>query len=68
MEVINCLILKMNRYLREFQGTTLLVINNFTTETVERDYDQGKGKLLLANYPAGKLTELRPYESRAYLL
>ena len=55
-------------YLREFQGTTLLVINNFTTETVERDYDQGKGKLLLANYPAGKLTELRPYESRAYLL
>lgn len=55
-------------YLREFQGTTLLVINNFTTETVERDYDQGKGKLLLANYPAGKLTELRPYESRAYFL
>ena len=55
-------------YLREYQGTTLLVINNFTAETIERDYDQGKGKLLLDNYPKGELSRLRPYESRAYIL
>lgn len=55
-------------YLREYQGTTLLVINNFTAETIERDYDQGKGKLLLDNYSKGELSRLRPYESRAYIL
>ncbi|KRK09151.1 oligo-1,6-glucosidase [Ligilactobacillus pobuzihii E100301 = KCTC 13174] len=55
-------------YLREYQGTTLLVINNFTAETIERDYDQGKGKLLLDNYPKGELSRLRPYESRVYIL
>lgn len=54
-------------YLREYQGTTLLVINNFTATTVHRDYDQVKGELLLANYPAGQLTEFRPYESRVYV-
>lgn len=55
-------------YLREYQGTTLLVINNFTSDYVERDYKQAKGNLLLANYPEGEPTKLRPYESRAYLL
>lgn len=54
-------------YLREYQGITLLVINNFTDKIVQRDYDQVKGELALANYPAGQLTEFRPYESRVYV-
>lgn len=55
-------------YRRHYQGKTLLVISNFTTNTVTRDYDQGKAdKLVISNYDDDQGTELRPYESKVYV-
>lgn len=55
-------------YRRHYQSKTLLVISNFTTNTVTRDYDQGKAdKLVISNYDDDQGTELRPYESKVYV-
>ncbi|GEB75508.1 glycoside hydrolase family 13 protein [Levilactobacillus brevis] len=55
-------------YRRHYQGKTLLVISNFTANTVTRDYDQGKAdKLVISNYDDDQGTELRPYESKVYV-
>lgn len=56
-------------YRRHYQDQTLLVISNFTDQTVTRDYDQGHptAKLILSNYDDDLGTELRPYESKVYV-
>ncbi|WP_243686330.1 alpha-glucosidase C-terminal domain-containing protein [Lentilactobacillus rapi] len=56
-------------YRREYQGQKLLVISNFTTDTLKRDYGQtGADQLVISNYHDDQLVELRPYEAKAYLL
>ncbi|MEE8823310.1 oligo-1,6-glucosidase [Lentilactobacillus sunkii] len=55
-------------YRRHYEGKTLLVISNFTDQTVTRDYDQSKAsKLIISNYDDDKGAEIRPYESKVYL-
>lgn len=55
-------------YRRHYQGKMLLVISNFTDQTVRRDYNQAKSsELLISNYNDDQDTELRPYESKVYL-
>lgn len=56
-------------YRRHYQDQTLLVISNFTDQTLTRDYDQGHptAKLILSNYDDDLGTELRPYESKVYV-
>lgn len=56
-------------YRRHYQGQTLLVISNFTDQTVTRDYDdqaQASDKLI-GNYADDQGTTLRPYETKVYL-
>lgn len=56
-------------YRRHYQGQTLLVMVNFTDQTVTRDYQQAKAdRLLISNYADDQGTTLRPYESKVYLL
>ena len=55
-------------YRRRYNDETLLVINNFTSHDVIRDYGQENGALLIGNYVDDKNTRLRPYESKVYLL
>lgn len=55
-------------YKRHYQGQTLLVISNFTDQTVTRDYDQAAAsEQLISNYTDDQGTTLRPYESKVYL-
>ncbi|MCH5462669.1 alpha-glucosidase [Lactobacillus sp. LC28-10] len=55
-------------YRRHYQGKTLLVMSNFTADTVNRNYDQEKAdKLVISDYDDDKGTFLRPYESKVYL-
>lgn len=55
-------------YRRHYNGQTLLVINNFTDQTVTRDYDQGNAsEKLIGNYADDQGTTFRPYESKVYL-
>ncbi len=47
----------------------MLVISNFTADTVNRDYGQTRDdQLVISNYQDDQLTELRPYEAKTYLL
>ncbi|GMA69079.1 glucohydrolase [Leuconostoc litchii] len=56
-------------YRRHYNGQALLVINNFTDQTVIRNYNQNTNKqLLISNYAEDQGTILRPYESKVYLL
>jgi oligo-1,6-glucosidase len=55
-------------YRRHYEGKTLLIMSNFTDQTVTRDYDQQKAaKMLISNYDDDQGTTLRPYESKVYL-
>ncbi|MCP9332805.1 glycoside hydrolase family 13 protein [Lentilactobacillus hilgardii] len=55
-------------YRRHYEGKTLLVMSNFTDQTVTRDYDQQKAaEMLISNYDDDQGTTLRPYESKVYL-
>ncbi len=55
-------------YRRHYEGATLLVISNFTDKIISRDYGQSNDStLLIDNYDDDKITELRPYEAKAYL-
>lgn len=56
-------------YKRHYKGQTLLVISNFTadTDTLERDYEQDQGELVLANYSERQERSFKPYETRVYL-
>ncbi|WP_458351509.1 hypothetical protein [Lactiplantibacillus plantarum] len=56
-------------YRRHYQSKTLLVISNFTANTVTRDYDQGKAdKLVISNYDDDQGTELRLMKVRSMYL
>lgn len=54
-------------YKRHYKGQTLLVISNFTADTLERDYEQDQGELVLANYSERQERSFKPYETRVYL-
>lgn len=54
-------------YKRHYKGQTLLVISNFTADTLERDYEQDQGELVLANYSERQESSFKPYETRVYL-
>ncbi|RRG01530.1 MAG: alpha-glucosidase [Lactobacillus sp.] len=53
-------------YTRDDGETTLLVVANFTKETIKREYATGQGKLLLSNYEDDMGETLRPYEAKVY--
>lgn len=53
-------------YTRDDGETTLLVVANFTKETIKREYAAGQGKLLLSNYENVMGETLRPYEAKVY--
>ena len=54
-------------YRRHYQGQTLLVISNFTDQTVTRDYQQATAtEKLIGNYADDQGTTLRPYETKVY--
>lgn len=53
-------------YTRDDGETTLLVVANFTKETIKREYAAGQGKLLLSNYEDVMGETLRPYEAKVY--
>lgn len=54
-------------YRRVGQNESLLVINNFTSETLTRDYHvPDNASVLISNYEDDALTTLRPYETKVY--
>lgn len=56
-------------YRRHYHGQTLLVMSNFTSDTVTRDYDQATAtQRLIGNYADDLGTTLRPYETKVYLV
>ncbi|MBS7577821.1 MULTISPECIES: alpha-glucosidase [unclassified Enterococcus] len=58
-------------YRRKFNNQQLLVISNFTEETLETDYcnfDFESSKRLISNYSDDLGKTLRPYESKVYLI
>lgn len=58
-------------YERHYEDKKLLVINNFTDKSIERNYELLKSKyksVLISNYPDDMGTILRPYESKVYLI
>ncbi|MEJ6401185.1 glycoside hydrolase family 13 protein [Nicoliella lavandulae] len=59
---------KVFAYIRELEHQRVLVISNFTSETVNRDYGQSSGQLIISNYDDDRGTEIRPYESKVYEL
>ncbi|WP_251954111.1 glycoside hydrolase family 13 protein [Levilactobacillus brevis] len=55
-------------YKRHYQGQTLLVMSNFTDQTVTRDYGQAEAsERLIGNYADDQGTTLRPYETKVYM-
>ncbi|MFC0233547.1 alpha-glucosidase [Vagococcus entomophilus] len=56
-------------YYRHHEDQTLLVMSNFTSQTLIRDYGQNNTtKYLIGNYSEDKGVTLRPYESKVYLM
>ncbi|MGL5383364.1 MAG: glycoside hydrolase family 13 protein [Culicoidibacterales bacterium] len=63
-------------YIREYEGDTILVVCNFTSETATFNFEAaseyGNGDILLANYTTAPTLasnmELRPYEAVMYRL
>lgn len=54
-------------YRRQNADTTLLVINNYTDQTLQRHYDVPDGaKLLITNYADDAGETIRPYEAKVY--
>lgn len=54
-------------YYRKNDQTTLLVILNYTKETLVRQYDiPANAKLLISNYPDDQGSSLRAYEAKVY--
>lgn len=53
-------------YTRQLDDQRLLVISNFTAETVAQKYDLAGSELLISNYADAPETQLRPYETRTY--
>ncbi|MCT3339196.1 glycoside hydrolase family 13 protein [Lacticaseibacillus paracasei] len=57
-------------YWRHLDGQKLLVVSNFTDQTLRRSIIQrrGTGHMLISNYQNDSGDQLRPYESRTYLI
>ncbi len=56
-------------YRRVGENDTLLVINNFTSDTLTRDYQVPEtATLIIGNYDDDTGTTLRPYEAKVYHL
>lgn len=56
-------------YKRHYGTQTLLVMSNFTDQSLIRDYGQASGnQLVISNYSDDRGTMLRPYEAKAYLI
>ena len=54
-------------YTRQDKETTLLVILNYTAQTVSRHYAvPDTAKLLISNYPDDQGDRIRPYEAKVY--
>nr|WP_263849466.1 alpha-glucosidase C-terminal domain-containing protein [Secundilactobacillus similis] len=54
-------------YRRHYNGQTLLVISNFTSDTLNRHYDRpSEAKVLVGNYDDDAGETLRPYETKVY--
>ncbi|WP_243681867.1 alpha-amylase family glycosyl hydrolase, partial [Lacticaseibacillus manihotivorans] len=53
-------------YTRQLNDEQLLVISNFTAETVTRHFDLTDRELLISNYSDAPQAQLRPYETRTY--
>ncbi|GMA69039.1 oligo-1,6-glucosidase [Leuconostoc litchii] len=54
-------------YRRVGKDEQLLVINNFTMQTIDRDYDVPAGaEILISNYNDDAGRSLRPYEAKVY--
>lgn len=54
-------------YTRRDKATTLLVILNYTAQTLERHYDVPEtAKVLISNYADDQGNTLRPYEAKVY--
>ncbi|QEA42444.1 alpha,alpha-phosphotrehalase [Leuconostoc pseudomesenteroides] len=54
-------------YTRTNSETTLLIIANFTSDTITRNYDVPKAaQLLIQNYTDDQETTIRPYEVKVY--
>jgi Glycosidases len=55
-------------YRRHYHGETLLVISNFASHDVDRDYGQNRAvKRIIGNYAEDQGSTLRPYETKVYL-
>ncbi|MEO1768947.1 glycoside hydrolase family 13 protein [Candidatus Enterococcus ferrettii] len=68
-ELLNAEDSEVFAYIRNYKDQQLVVINNFTDQTVSRDFAiPADAKALIANYDTDLGTTLRPYESKAYLL
>jgi len=59
-------------YIRQDESAALLVVSNFTAETIERSLDYSIQSVVLSNYDNSptelKVFMLRPYESIVYEL
>ncbi|MFD1485132.1 alpha-glucosidase [Lacticaseibacillus baoqingensis] len=59
-------------YARQYGQQRLVVISNFTAQTLQRPIGDWLGassaELVISNYPQGPLEQLRPYETRTYLI
>lgn len=53
-------------YTRNDGQTKLLVVANFTDQTVTRPVADNDGELILSNYTDDRLATLRPYEAKVY--
>ncbi|MDN6684011.1 MAG: alpha-glucosidase C-terminal domain-containing protein, partial [Bifidobacterium crudilactis] len=56
-------------YKRQYEGRTMLVLSNFTDQTVTRDYPVPvDGGLMISNYQDDQGATLRPYEAKAFMV
>jgi oligo-1,6-glucosidase len=56
-------------YKRQYEGRTMLVLSNFTDQTVTRDYPVPvDGGLVISNYQDDQGATLRPYEAKAFMV
>ncbi len=54
-------------FTRTNSDTTLLIILNYTDNTLSRDYDlPSDAKILISNYPDDQGNTIRPYEAKVY--
>ncbi len=66
-ELLNAEDSEVFAYVRHYEDEELVIINNFTDQTIKREYDvPADAKVLISNYSDDLGTTLRPYESKVY--